>query len=135
MEGRKALRDQIVERAEGIRALIGVGGAGDGLQFDRGAEPPRGGILIDRGGRNRRIYAEDLVTDGLYAHSRNPMYVGMAMLLAGWAAWLGTPWAVVGIAAFVAWITRFQIIPEERALAQRFGADFATYQHRVRRWL
>jgi len=76
-----------------------------------------------------------LVTSGLYRVTRNPMYVGMALLLLAWTAWLGTPWALLGVAAFVAWITRFQIIPEERALAQRFGADFATYQHRVRRWL
>lgn len=76
-----------------------------------------------------------LVTAGLYRVTRNPMYVGMALLLLAWTAWLGTPWALLGVAAFVAWITRFQILPEERALAQRFGAEFDAYRHRVRRWL
>ncbi|MGH8311460.1 MAG: methyltransferase family protein, partial [Steroidobacteraceae bacterium] len=38
---------------------------------------------IIRGGRERRVYAEDLVTDGLYAHTRNPMYVGNLLILAG----------------------------------------------------
>ena len=90
---------------------------------------------IIRGGKDRRVYAEDLVTEGLYSHCRNPMYVGMATLLAGWAAWLGTPWALTGLVAFVAWITRFQILPEERVLAQRFGAAFDAYRGRVRRWL
>lgn len=76
-----------------------------------------------------------LVTSGIYRHTRNPMYLGMATLLAAWATWLGTPWALFGIVAFVAWITRFQIIPEERVLANLFGADFAAYRARVRRWI
>lgn len=76
-----------------------------------------------------------LVTGGLYRVSRNPMYLGMALLLLAWTLWLGTAWALVGVAAFVAWITRFQIVPEERALAQRFGAGFAAYRQRVRRWI
>lgn len=76
-----------------------------------------------------------LVTSGLYRVTRNPMYVGMALLLLAWTAWLGTPWALLGVAAFVAWITRLQIIPEERALAQRFGAEFEAYRQRVRRWI
>ena len=83
----------------------------------------------------RPANASALVTTGPFALSRNPMYVGMATLLAGWAAWLGTPWALTGLVAFVAWITRFQILPEERVLAQRFGAAFDAYRGRVRRWL
>jgi len=83
----------------------------------------------------RPANASALVTTGPFALSRNPMYVGMATLLAGWAAWLGTPWALAGLAAFVAWITRFQVLPEERVLAQRFGAAFDAYRGRVRRWL
>jgi protein-S-isoprenylcysteine O-methyltransferase Ste14 len=76
-----------------------------------------------------------LVTSGTFALTRNPMYLGMALLLAGWAAWLGTPWALAGMALFVAWITRFQIVPEERVLARLFGADFEAYRLRVRRWI
>lgn len=76
-----------------------------------------------------------LVTSGIYRFTRNPMYVGMAVLLTGWAAWLGTPLALVGVAAFVLWITRFQIIPEERVLSRLFGADFDVYRAQVRRWL
>jgi protein-S-isoprenylcysteine O-methyltransferase Ste14 len=76
-----------------------------------------------------------LVTSGIYRLTRNPMYLGMATLLAGWAAWLGTPWALAGVIAFVAWITRFQIVPEERALSHLFGGDFDAYRARVRRWI
>ena len=76
-----------------------------------------------------------LVTGGVYRISRNPMYVGMALLLLAWAVYLESPAALLGIGAFIAYITHFQIIPEESLLAQHFGAEFETYRQRVRRWL
>jgi protein-S-isoprenylcysteine O-methyltransferase Ste14 len=76
-----------------------------------------------------------LVTGGLYRFTRNPMYLGMAILLAAWSIWLVQPLGVAAIAGFVAYITRFQILPEERALAARFGAEFDAFQARTRRWL
>lgn len=79
--------------------------------------------------------ATTLVTGGLNRVSRNPMYVGQALLLAGWALWLAHALAPLGAVGYVLWITRFQILPEERALAARFGADYAAYRARVPRWL
>lgn len=79
--------------------------------------------------------ASALVTGGVYRWTRNPMYVGMACLLCAWAVHLGSPLALLGIALFVAYITRFQILPEERILAARFGAPYREYAARVRRWL
>ncbi|VVT15102.1 methyltransferase family protein [Erythrobacter sp. EC-HK427] len=79
--------------------------------------------------------ASELVTDGLYRISRNPMYLGMALLLAGWGMWLGNGASLLGIAVFVLYITRFQIMPEEAALAARFGPQFAAYRAKVRRWI
>jgi protein-S-isoprenylcysteine O-methyltransferase Ste14 len=76
-----------------------------------------------------------MVTSGVYRHTRNPMYLGMLCLLGAWAAWLGNAAALLGLPAFVAYMNRFQIAPEERALAQRFGAAFDAYAARVRRWL
>lgn len=76
-----------------------------------------------------------LVTGGVYRITRNPMYVGMACFLLAWAVWLGSLAAFLGPVAFVAFITRFQIQPEERVLAGLFGADFTDYTRRVRRWL
>jgi protein-S-isoprenylcysteine O-methyltransferase Ste14 len=72
---------------------------------------------------------------GMFRVTRNPMYLGMAVILLGWAVFLGNLAALAGIAAFVAIITRIQIIPEERVLAQRFGEDYAAYRRRVRRWI
>ncbi len=79
--------------------------------------------------------ASSLVTDGVFRISRNPIYLGMALLLIGWAIWLGSasPWVIPPI--FVVLITAVQIIPEEQALGQRFGEQYRAYQKRVARWI
>jgi protein-S-isoprenylcysteine O-methyltransferase Ste14 len=79
--------------------------------------------------------ASGLVTDGIYRLSRNPMYVGMTLVLVAIALLLDGLLALVGPVLFVAWITRFQIIPEERVLVEKFGEAYAAYRQRVRRWL
>lgn len=79
--------------------------------------------------------ASSLVTSGIYRVTRNPMYVGLLFLLVGWAAFLCAPWALAGPVVFVAYITRFQIAPEESALMSTFGEVYASYKARVRRWL
>ena len=76
-----------------------------------------------------------LVTSGIYRITRNPMYVGMALLLLAWAIYLGSGTALLGPLVFALYITRFQIQPEERVLAVRFGSGFASYCAQVRRWL
>ncbi|HEX7812559.1 MAG TPA: isoprenylcysteine carboxylmethyltransferase family protein [Burkholderiales bacterium] len=76
-----------------------------------------------------------LVTSGVYRFSRNPMYVGLLLILVGWAAFLSSAWSLVGPFAFVLYIARFQIRPEERALAAKFGEAYAAYKAKVRRWL
>jgi len=63
------------------------------------------------------------------------MYVGMAFLLLAWAIHLRAGVAFAGPVLFVAYLTRFQIVPEERVLRERFGEAFAAYAARVRRWL
>lgn len=79
--------------------------------------------------------ASALVTGGILHWTRNPMYLGMAVMLLGWAAYLSNPLSLLGIPCFVAYLDRFQIAPEERALQARFGAAFLAYRERVRRWL
>lgn len=76
-----------------------------------------------------------LVTAGVYRVTRNPMYVGMLLLLTAWAVFLAAPWALAGPLFFWGYISRFQIAPEERVLAAKFGEAWAAYQRRVRRWL
>lgn len=79
--------------------------------------------------------ASKLVTGGVFRWSRNPIYLGDLLILAALAVWLGQIANLALLPAFVAYIGRFQIRPEERALAARFGAEYAAYRARVRRWL
>lgn len=79
--------------------------------------------------------ASVLVTHGIYRFTRNPMYLSLLLLLVAYASHLGSWAAFVGPTAYVAYITRFQILPEERVLAAKFGDEFAAYKRRVRRWI
>jgi protein-S-isoprenylcysteine O-methyltransferase Ste14 len=79
--------------------------------------------------------ASALVTRGVYRFSRNPMYLGLALLVAAWGIYLANIAALALVPLFVLYMNRFQIAPEERALRARFGADFQAYCERVRRWL
>jgi protein-S-isoprenylcysteine O-methyltransferase Ste14 len=76
-----------------------------------------------------------LVSSGLYRWTRNPMYLGFLAVLLGLGVFLSNPLVLAPIAIFVLYMTRFQIIPEERALESRFGAEFAAYRTQVRRWI
>jgi len=79
--------------------------------------------------------ASTLVVDGIYRFTRNPMYLGLAIILLGWAVYLVAPPAFAGPVLFGLYITAFQIVPEERVLAARFGPEYTAYRERVRRWL
>lgn len=99
-----------------------------------------GGLIAFRAQRTtvnpmRPERASTLVTGGVYRITRNPMYLGLALLLLAWAVYLGAALAFAGVPVFMAYITRFQIAPEERALQARFGEAFTHYATQVRRWL
>jgi len=79
--------------------------------------------------------ASSVVTSGVYSYTRNPMYLGLTAVLVGWAVWLSVPWVFLGPFALMLFLTRFQIIPEERAMSSKFGPDYDGYRKRVRRWL
>ena len=76
-----------------------------------------------------------LVTTGVYGWTRNPMYLGWLPISLGWAAYLDHPLSLLVVPLFVLYMTRLQIIPEERALRTKFGSQFDAYCQRVRRWL
>ena len=79
--------------------------------------------------------ASTLVTDGIYSVTRNPMYVGMLIMLIAFALWLGAVGAVLAVVAFFLTIDRFQIRGEEEALIRTFGKTFEDYAACVPRWL
>ncbi len=90
---------------------------------------------VIRGGKGRRVYAEDLVTDGVYAHVRNPMYVGNLLIAAG-VAIAANSWAtlILGISLGV-FMYICIVAAEEQYLLGRFGEAFKAYCRDVPRWL
>lgn len=76
-----------------------------------------------------------LVTGGVYRLTRNPMYVGMALLLTALAVYLGSLLSAFFIPVFVGTLNVAQILPEERALTRLFGNEYLVFKHRTPRWL
>ncbi|MBA3798748.1 MAG: isoprenylcysteine carboxylmethyltransferase family protein [Geodermatophilaceae bacterium] len=76
-----------------------------------------------------------LLETGPFRISRNPLYVGMIVLNAGLALLWPSMWALLFVPVGVAGLLWGAILPEERYLTAKFGANYATYQQRVRRWL
>ncbi len=79
--------------------------------------------------------ASSLVRSGVYRFTRNPMYLGLLLTLLAWAVFLSNPLALLFVPLFVLYMNRYQIGPEERVLSSLFGAEYAAYGKKVRRWL
>jgi protein-S-isoprenylcysteine O-methyltransferase Ste14 len=119
----------LLVRAVAAFAIASVGGVfslAGGIRFRR-AKTTVNPMKPDR--------ASSLVTSGVYRITRNPMYLGLFLVVLAWAVFLAAPWVLLGPLAFLLYISRFQITPEERALQTLFGTEYTAYQSRVRRWL
>lgn len=112
--------------------VFGVGFIALGLAMGVGAE-----------GQFRRVHttvdplgvASQLVTDGWFKYSRNPMYLSFTLMLMGaWLA-LGSISPLLGVLAYILLTERWYIVPEERRLIAMFGKEYESYQMRTRRWL
>lgn len=79
--------------------------------------------------------ASTMVSTGLYKYTRNPMYLGLLIVLTGWAFFLGNLASFACLPIFVRLISRFQIFPEERILKEKFGEPYELYLTQVRRWI
>lgn len=79
--------------------------------------------------------ASALVTRGVFSVTRNPMYVALTALLTSWGIYLASWVVFLGPVAFVLYITRFQIVPEERVMRSKFGTAYQEYSAHTRRWL
>jgi protein-S-isoprenylcysteine O-methyltransferase Ste14 len=76
-----------------------------------------------------------MVIVGIYRYSRNPMYFGLLLILTGWATYLSHALPFLFLPLFVAYMNRFQIVPEERVLSAKFGPEYSVYKQSVRRWI
>ena len=88
---------------------------------------------IKRGGMNKKVYADKLVTEGIFAHGRNPLYIGNLMVLLGILLMHGSPWVLALGGAFYLASYGAIVAAEERFLAAKFGDDYRDYCARVPR--
>lgn len=79
--------------------------------------------------------ASSVVDSGIFRFTRNPMYLGMLMLLAGYAVELAALSSYCLAMTFILYMNQFQIKPEERALDKLFGKAYSDYKSKVRRWI
>ncbi|WP_339723973.1 isoprenylcysteine carboxylmethyltransferase family protein [Maribacter stanieri] len=78
--------------------------------------------------------ASNLVVGGIFKFSRNPMYLSLLLILLALGVFLGNAFNILITATFVGYMNRFQIIPEERILLEKFGRSFKDYCILTRRW-
>ena len=121
-----ALPDSVRQGLTALLVVLGIGFDGAGLLAFRKARTTINPL--------KPAKASAMVTGGVYRFTRNPMYVGMLLLLTAWAVHLSALSAFAGLPLFVLYIGRFQIAPEERAMEDLFGDDYRHYAQRVRRW-
>ncbi len=77
----------------------------------------------------------NLVVSGVYRYSRNPMYLGFFLTLCAWGLFLGSVYSLFFLPAFIIYMNRFQIVPEERFMQEKFGESYSEYNAAVRRWI
>lgn len=104
-----------------------------------------GGVLLDGAAmeafRRRGTPAEPwkdataLESGGVFRFSRNPIYLGFALIYAGCAVWIDSLMALALLIPCMVVVDRFVVLREEAYLSAKFGADWDAYRSRVRRWL
>ncbi|MGR6833861.1 methyltransferase family protein [Aliivibrio wodanis] len=78
--------------------------------------------------------SSSLVSSGIYQYTRNPMYLGLLLILLSAVIYSQHPLGLVSALGFVAYMNRFQIEPEEKMLVKLFGDEFVDYSNQVKRW-
>ncbi|MGE0388157.1 MAG: isoprenylcysteine carboxylmethyltransferase family protein [Gammaproteobacteria bacterium] len=89
---------------------------------------------IKRGGVNKRIHADTLVIGGMFAHCRNPLYVGNLLIFAGLFVIHNNPWVYLLAGTYFGTAYWALVLAEEHFLRGRFGAEYEDYCRRVPRW-
>ena len=79
--------------------------------------------------------ASSLVNSGVFRYTRNPMYLGMLFIAVAGVVKSSSVLSLLVVLGFYLFITRYQIVPEERAMRRLFGDEFIQYKQRVRRWI
>jgi len=92
-------------------------------------------VYIIRGGKDRRVYAEDLVTTGIFSHCRNPLYVGNILILVGLGIASNSFLFMAAFTPLFLFFWQAIVLAEENYLRNKFGEQYNDYCKRVNRWL
>jgi len=94
-------------------------------------------VLFKRSGQRPEPWTPtpELIYKGIYQYTRNPMYLGMALIQIGTGIWLQNLWIIVFTPISLLIVLWVAILPEEKYLQTKFGDDYTAYKARVRRWL
>lgn len=90
---------------------------------------------IVRGGKNKKVYAEDLVTVGFFNHCRNPLYVGNILMLTGVGILSNSLYFLLFVVPLFCFIYQAIVLAEENYLRGKFGPQYENYFHDVNRWM
>jgi protein-S-isoprenylcysteine O-methyltransferase Ste14 len=90
---------------------------------------------IIRGGKNKKVYAEDLVTEGIFRHCRNPLYIGNILMLLGVGILVNSLLYVLVVIPLFIFIYQAIVLAEEDFLSRKFGPQFRAYCQQVNRWI
>lgn len=90
---------------------------------------------IVRGGKDKKVYAEDLVTEGLFRHCRNPLYVGNILMLLGVGLISNSLIFLIIAVPLFCFIYQAIVLAEENYLRNKFQTAYDEYTHNVNRWL
>jgi len=90
---------------------------------------------IVRGGKDKKVYANTLVTEGIFAHCRNPLYVGNILMLVGVGILVNSLLYMLVFIPLFLFIYQAIVLAEEHFLRNKFGSDFDAYTKQVHRWL
>jgi len=117
--------DSLVDLAGLMVALVGQGLRAAVIGY----------VYIRRGGKDGKAYADDLVTGGLFAHARNPLYVGNLLILFGLLIMFNSPAGYVVAVPVLLFFYAAIVASEEAYLRGKFGAAFDEYCRRAPRWI
>lgn len=90
---------------------------------------------IVRGGLNKKVYATDLVTEGMFNHCRNPLYIGNILMLGGVGLLSNSLYFIVFVVPVFCFIYQAIVLAEENFLLKKFGPQYEMYCLRVNRWI
>jgi len=79
--------------------------------------------------------ASILVSNGVFSYSRNPMYLGMLIIIIGFSIIHNPIAIIVFMPLWMLYMINFQIIPEEEAMKILFKEEFLNYAKKTRRWI